>query len=214
MTVVDAGPFTNARERSSQANDVEVAAEPGGSPQASQPPTSGALHVVPMIGLEWSQAIEQWGGEDATTPAGNRRAWLHRAPESQVLALYRTISETDRDVPAPWWLRALAAGTLPGRADGFVVEDRVIKLLSARPGWVYVPWAVPGDSGYWEYVPSERRLTAPGVPTTLLLTDRHGGWIDVVAVHSGDTPPPPVAVAGLADLRANLARIESLAPTQ
>jgi hypothetical protein len=207
VTVVDAGPFT----------DSAVAVEQGGSPPASRfvdSSETGALRVVPMIGLEWSQAIDQWGGENATTPAGGRGSWLHRAPEPQVLALYRTVSETDPDVPAPWWLRALAAGLLPSRADGFAVEDRVTKLLSARPGWVYVPWAVPGASGYWEHVPSERRLTAPGVPTTLLLTARHAGWIDVVGVYSGEAPPAPLAVHGLADLRANLARIESLSPTQ
>lgn len=204
MTVVDTGPFTNA-----------VAAEQGRPPVPPQTSAdAGALRVEPMIGLEWSQAIEQWGDEDATTPAGTRRAWLHRAPESQVVALYRSISAVDEDVPAPWWLRALASGTLASRADGFAVEDRVAKLLSARTGWVYVPWATAGNSGFWEYVPSERRLTSPGVPTTLLLTAGHPGWISVVGVHSGETQPTPSEVAGLADLRANLARIESIAPTQ
>ena len=128
-----------------------------------------------------------------------------------MLALYRAIQAADPDAPAPWWLRALAAGDLETRLEGYTVEDRVAKLLSARSGWVYVPWPADGDSGFWEYVPSERKLTEPGVPTTLMLTDRHAGWIDVVRVHAGDSPAP-VAVAGLADLRANLARVESLAP--
>ncbi|HEX2132032.1 MAG TPA: hypothetical protein VHH15_10750 [Actinophytocola sp.] len=164
-----------------------------------------------MAGLQWSQAIEMWGAEDATTPAETRRAWLHRAPEAQVVALYRTIRRADAHAPAPWWLRAVAAGTLSSRAEGFAVEDRVAKLLSARPGWVFVPWATEGSSGYWEYVPSERKLTEPGMPTTLILTARHPGWIDVLRVHTGETPDP-VAVAGLADLRANLALIESMGP--
>jgi hypothetical protein len=168
--------------------------------------------VEPLLGLEWSQAIEQWGGENATTPAETRRSWVHRAPEQQVLALYRAITETEQEAPAPWWLRALAAGKLTSRLEGFKVEDRVSKLLNSRPGWVYVPWAADGDSGFWEYVPSERKLAEPGVPTTLMLTDRHPGWIDVIRVHAGDTSPAPISVAGLADLRANLARVESLAP--
>jgi hypothetical protein len=60
-------------------------------------------------------------------------------------------------------------------------------------------------------MPSERALSVPGVPTTLVLTDRHPGWLDVIPVHAGETPPP-IAVQGLADLRANLARLESLRP--
>jgi hypothetical protein len=164
-----------------------------------------------MMGLAWSQAIEQWGGEDATKPAQARRSWLHRAPEQQVVSLYRTTREADPDTPAPWWLRALADGTLDTRAEGFAVEDRVAGLLFTRSGWVYVPWNTDGDSGYWEYVPSERTLAEPGVPTTLMLTDRHPGWIDVYRVHAGE-PPAPVAVRGLADLRANLALLESLTP--
>ncbi|HEV7652166.1 MAG TPA: hypothetical protein VGP26_28775 [Actinophytocola sp.] len=164
-----------------------------------------------MIGLEWSQAIEQWGGEDATVPAQARRSWLHRAPEQQVVALYQRIRAADPAAPAPWWLRAIVAGTLTSRADGFAVEDRVAKLLAARTGWVYVPWNTDGDSGYWEFVPSERNLTEPGVPTTLMLTDRHSGWLDVYRAHSGP-PPEPLAVRGLADLRANLAHLESLPP--
>ena len=199
MTVVDTGPIT----------DAAAAAE---EQRRSSPSPSQALRVEPLLALEWSQAIEQWGGENATTPAETRRSWLHRAPEAQVLTLYRAISAADPAAPAPWWLRALSAGNLSSRLEGYTVEDRVSKLLSARAGWVYVPWAADGDSGFWEYVPSERKLSEPGVPTTLMLTDRHGGWIDVIRVHAGDTSPAPTAVAGLADLRANLARVESLAP--
>ena len=198
MTVVDTGPFTDAATAAEQR-------------RSSPPIPPGALRVEPMIGLEWSQAIEQWGGQNATSPAETRRSWLHRAPETQVLALYRTIRESGVDAPAPWWLRALEAGKLQSRAEGFAVEDRVAKLLSARTGWVYVPWSADGDSGFWEYMPSERKLDEPGVPTTLMLTDRHPGWIDVIRVHVGDTPEP-LAVQGLADLRANVARLESMAP--
>jgi hypothetical protein len=223
VTVVDTGPFSDAvigAEHRRSPNPSSPAASPlapivpppASSPLSSPEQTSGGtLHVEPMIGLEWSQAIEQWGGEDATAPAQARRSWLHRAPESQVIALYRVIRKDDPDAPAPWWLRAMAAGTLPSRTDGFAVEDRVAKLLSMRPGWVYVPWNTDGDSGYWEFVPSERRLAEPGVPTTLMLTDRHTGWIDVYPVHAGPAPDP-VAVAGLAALRANLAHFEALPP--
>lgn len=182
------------------------------SPVAHLPsPKARELRVEPTIGLEWSQALEQWGGTEATTPAEARGAWLHRAPEQQVLAFYQAAREHDPNLPAPWWLRALATGAIRSRGEGFAVEDRVAKLLAARPGWVFVPWAAEGDSGFWEYMPSERALTVPGVPTTLLLTDRHAGWIDVIPVHAGQ-PPEPIAVRGLADLRANLARLESLRP--
>jgi hypothetical protein len=181
-------------------------------PGDSSRPTK-ELRVEPTIALEWSQAIEQWGGERATSPADARGAWVHRAPEQHVLAFYLAAREHDPELPAPWWLRALAAGSIRSRTEGFAVEDRVAKLLATRPGWVFVPWAAEGDSGFWEYMPSERALTVPGVPTTLTLTDRHTGWIDVVAVHGGDAAPPAITVAGLADLRANLARFESLRPS-
>jgi hypothetical protein len=163
------------------------------------------------MALEWSQAIEQWGAEQANSPADARGAWVHRAPESQVLTFYLSAREHDPELPAPWWLRGLAKGLIRSRAEGFAVEDRVTKLLGRRPGWVFVPWAAEGDSGFWEYMPSERKLTVPGVPTTLMLTDRHPGWLDVIPVHAGETPQP-IAVQGLADLRANLARLESLRP--
>lgn len=135
---------------------------------------------------------------------------MHRAPETEVLALYLDAIQVDPTLPAPWWLRALATGSLKSRAEAFTVEDRVARLLDARTGWVFVPWGADGDTGYWEYMPSERTLTVPGVPTTLSLTDRHPGWIDVYPVHAGEAQRPPIAVGGLPDLRANLARIESL----
>jgi hypothetical protein len=180
---------------------------------AGHRPSSRAeeLRVEPTIGLEWSQAIEQWGNERATRPAEARGAWVHRAPEEQVLALYLKAREYDSELPAPWWLRAMADGLIRDRTEGFTVEDRVAKLLASRPGWIFVPWA-DGDVGFWEYMPSERALSAPGVPTTLVLTHRHVGWLDVIPVHPGDTGPRPIPVQGLADLRSNLARLESLRP--
>lgn len=169
------------------------------------------LHVEPMIGLEWSEALEQPGNGEPASPAEARSAWVHRAPEAQVVSLYRAARAANPGVAAPWWLHALAAGALASRLEGFLIEDRVTKLLNARPGWVFVPWGAEGETGYWEYMPSERRLSEPGMPTTLAHTDRHPGWIDVVAVHAGPTPAP-IAVGGLPDLRANLARLESLTP--
>lgn len=187
-----------------------------GLPIDSAPDTAAAsaphdVRVEPTLGLEWSQALEPAGSEPATGPAQARNAWVHRAQEKQVLALYQLVSALDADVPAPWWLRALADHGLRSRSAGFAVEDRVARLLDSRSGWVFVPWGSEGETGYWEYMPSERALDVPGVPTTLLLTARHRGWIDVFPVHAGDTPAP-IAVDGLADLRANLARIEALSP--
>jgi len=171
-----------------------------------------ALRVEPMIGIKWAQALEQYRACDATDPAAMRRAWVHRANEAEVLALYRSARTASPTLPVPWWLRALADGLIPTRAEAFTVEDRVTKLLQTRPGWVFVPWGADGDTGYWEYMPSERTLTGPGMPTTLQHTGRHPGLIDVIRVHGGDVRPAPLAIAGVADLRASLARIESLRP--
>ncbi|ONI72871.1 hypothetical protein ALI144C_43560 [Actinosynnema sp. ALI-1.44] len=173
------------------------------------------LRVEPMIELEWSQAIEPHTAlasiAGATRPAETRRAWIHRAPEDQVLALYTSASKVDRQLAAPWWLKALAAGELSSRAEGFLLEDRVGKLLDARPGWVFVPWYSDGDSGYWEYMPSERRVTGPAVPTTLVFTHRHDGWLDIHPVHlTTAQSPTPLAVKGMGDLRSNLARWETV----
>src|ERR1044072_5890279 len=115
-----------------------------------------------MIALEWAQAVEQPAVGSARRPAEARRGWLHRAPEREVLSRYRIAIEVDPDLPAPWWLRALAVGPRGPRAEAFAVEDRVARLLDARTGWVFVPWGVDGDTGYWEYMPSERTLTEPG----------------------------------------------------
>lgn len=172
---------------------------------------STTFHVEPTIALEWAQAVEQPSGGAARTPADGRRGWVHRAPEREVLARYQDAVQVDPGLPAPWWLRALAAGSLPARKEAFAIEDRVAKLLDARAGWVFVPWGADGDTGYWEYMPSERTLTEPGVPTTLALTDRHPGWIDVYPVHAGETRRPPIAVSGLSGLHADLDRIENLA---
>lgn len=189
---------------------------PTGPPEPVAPNGAGyrELRVEPMIALEWSQAIEPMTAlssvASAAKPAETRTAWVHRAPEEQVLTLYRSAAEVDSELPAPWWLRALAAGTLSSRSEGFLLEDRIGKLLDARPGWVFVPWSTEGDSGYWEYMPSERRVTGPAIPTTLVLTDRHTGWLDIFPVHGTGTAPDPHGVSGLADLRANLARWESV----
>lgn len=168
-----------------------------------------------MIELEWSQAIEPHAAlasiSGAGKPSETRRAWVHRAPEDQVLTLYRSATEVDSELPAPWWLKALANGELSSRAEGFLLEDRVGKLLDARPGWVFVPWSSDGDCGYWEYMPSERRVSGPAVPTTLVLTSRHRGWLDIYPVHvTTGRPPEPLAVGAMGDLRSNLARWESV----
>ncbi|MGH3467803.1 MAG: hypothetical protein ACRDQF_08760 [Thermocrispum sp.] len=171
------------------------------------------LRVEATAALQWSQAIELPStATTATTPAGIRKAYLHRAPEVQVLSLYREVSgdlEGAAGVPAPWWLRALARGELDSRVTAFRIEDRIAQLLEPRTGWEYVPWAADGESGYWEFVPSERGPSGYRVPTTLLLTDRHDGWIDVLPAHSGPTPEPH-AIDGLAGLRSKLGKIEAI----
>lgn len=165
--------------------------------------------LEPLNGLEWSQAIQvPRDAAMATKPAEMRQAWIHRAPEADVLALYRAFSGGSEQIPSPWWLRALADGQLASRADGFRVEDRIAQLLLRRPGWEFVPWAADGESGYWEFLPSERGRSGARIPTTLLNTSRHPGWIDVLPAHSGTTPEP-VAVAGLAGLRSRLGEFEA-----
>jgi hypothetical protein len=179
-------------------------------PDAAAPSQSRRPRLEPLVGLEWSQAIElPRAVASATKPAEMRRAWIHRAPEEQVLALFRATAATGLPVPAPWWLRAVATGVLPSRPDGFRVEDRVAQLLAHRPGWEYVPWAADGESGYWEFVPSENGPEGHAVPTTILHTDRHPGWIDVLPAHRGSTPQP-VAVAGPGALRARLGEFEAV----
>lgn len=118
-----------------------------------------------------------------------------------MLRLFRASRAADPSTEAPWWLRAIADGSLGTRAEGFELEDRVAKLLLARPGWVFSPW---GEPGYWEYLPSERgRLN----PTTLVFTDRHDGWLDVFPAHDAITPRA-IAVHGSRGLRADLGALE------
>lgn len=166
--------------------------------------------LEPMLDLEWSQAIElPRFALPATRPAELRQAWVHRAPEDAVLGLYRRASGSDDTLPAPWWLRAVASGRLESRELGFRIEDRVAQLLGKRMGWEFVPWAADGESGYWEFMPSERGKSGHSIPTTVLNTDRHDGWIDVLPAHSARAPEP-VAVAGLAGLRSRLGKFEAV----
>lgn len=169
-----------------------------------------APRLEPMLDLEWSRAIDlPQAALAATTPAELRRAWVHRAPEDRVLALFRASAGMAGQVPAPWWLRAVADGTLDSREQGFRVEDRIAQLLGRRPGWEFVPWAADGESGYWEFIPSERGKSGHAIPTTVMNTDRHPGWIDVLPAHSGRTPDP-IAIAGLAGLRSRLGELEAV----
>lgn len=166
--------------------------------------------LEPMLELEWSRAIELPRDTGvADSPADLRTAWVHRAPENRVLALYRAATAQDEPVPSPWWLRALALGLLPSREDGFRIEDRIDTLLRRRPGWEFVPWAADGESGYWEFMPSEGGRAGHRIPTTVITTERHPGWIDLLPAHSGPTPEP-IAVGGLAGLRNRLGEFEAV----
>jgi hypothetical protein len=171
--------------------------------------TDRAIRVEPLIDLEWSRAVEPTGPIGAARrPSQTRRAWIHRAPESQVVNLYDTARRVVAEMSAPWWLRALAAGELSTRMGGFAVEDQVSDLLLPRPGWFYMPWTGPGEDGYWEYVPSESTNGQPLVPTTLVYTDRHNGWLDVFPAHEEGTPNP-IPVKGPAELRLRLIELEA-----
>ncbi|HEX5404016.1 MAG TPA: hypothetical protein VFX16_17150 [Pseudonocardiaceae bacterium] len=167
------------------------------------------IRVEPLIDLEWSRAVEPTGPIGAARrPSQVRRAWIHRAPETQVVNLYNSARLVVADMSAPWWLRALAAGSLQSRLGGFAVEDQVSDLLAPRPGWFYMPWTGPGEDGYWEYVPSDETASGrPLVPTTLMLTDRHTGWLDVFPAHA-EGMPHPIAVRGPAELRVRLPELE------
>jgi hypothetical protein len=166
------------------------------------------IRVEPLADLEWARAVEPTGPIGAARrPSQTRRAWIHRAPESQVVALFNAASQVVTDLVAPWWLRALAAGRLTSRLGGFAVEDQVSDLLEARAGWMYMPWTGPGEDGYWEYVPSETTSGGRKVPTTLIFTDRHTGWLDVFPAHTGRAPEP-IALHGPAQLRARLDELE------
>lgn len=183
----------------------EIGTFPAGPPVEARNPT-----LEPMDLLQWAQAIElSRDAVSATKPAEMRRAWIHRAPEAEVLALFRTVNAGGEPVPAPWWLHALADGRLESRESGFRIEDRTAQLLSRRPGWEFMPWAADGESGYWEFMPSEGGRSGHRIPTTVLNTSRHEGWIDVLPAHSGTTPEP-IAVAGLAGLRSRLGEFEAV----
>jgi hypothetical protein len=169
-----------------------------------------APRLEPMLDLEWSRAIElPQAAMTAASPSELRRAWVHRAPQDSVLALFRASAGMAGQIPAPWWLRAMADGKLDSREQGFRVEDRIAQLLGPRPGWEFVPWAADGESGYWEFMPSERGKSGHAIPTTVMNTDRHPGWIDVLPAHTGRTPDP-IPVAGLAGLRSRLGVFEAV----
>jgi hypothetical protein len=167
-----------------------------------------SIRIEPLVELEWKRAVEPTGPIGAARrPAHTRRAWIHRAPESQVVKLYDSTSAVVDELPAPWWLRALSAGRLQSRVGGFAVEDQVSDVLDARPGWMYMPWTGPGEDGYWEFVPPER-ATNTMVPTTIMLTDGHPGWLDVYLAHADNDVSAPVAITSLAELRARLPELE------
>jgi len=214
----DAPPDQRSRERSSDPTSDQTSSDPtAGVP--TDLPTGVArdltseidqpIRVEPLLDLEWSRAVEPTGPIGAARrPSHVRRAWIHRAPESQVVNLYDATRAAAHDLPAPWWLRALAAGRLSSRLGGFAVEDQVSDILIGRSGWFYMPWTAPGEDGYWEYLPSDGTTTGrPLIPTTLIFTDRHSGWLDVVPAHA-DGQPAPIAVAGPADLRTRLPELE------
>lgn len=166
--------------------------------------------MEPLDLLRWSQAIElPRDAAAATKPSEMRRAWIHRAPEPDVVSLFHAVSSEGEPVPAPWWLRALADGRLDSRETGFRIEDRIAQLLARRPGWEFVPWAADGESGYWEFMPSEQGRSGHPNPTTVMNTSRHNGWIDVLPAHGGDAPTP-IPVAGLAGLRSRLGNFEAV----
>jgi hypothetical protein len=57
-------------------------------------------------------------------------------------------------------------------------------------------------------VPSDETASGrPLVPTTLMLTDRHTGWLDVFPAHA-EGMPNPIPVRGPADLRVRLPDLE------
>ncbi|QGK72491.1 hypothetical protein GIY23_22055 [Allosaccharopolyspora coralli] len=165
------------------------------------------VQLEPLPRLEWSLATEVHPlVHEGRSPASLRTGWVHRAPEEQVLTLFRKLGRSGRPLPAPWWLTALDRGLLPSRAAGFAVEDELHAVLGDRAGWFFVPWVETGQSGYWEYGPSDR---APLIePTTVVLTDEHPGWANAFAAHDGRRPVP-VPVNGADGLLSALPWIES-----
>ena len=94
--------------------------------------TKKSVRVEPMATLEWSQAVELAGvRDDAAGPEDIRRAWIHRAPERQVVGLYRVLSQFEPELPAPWWLRALAA------AHGVVLHELSPKRGSLEDAYLH-----------------------------------------------------------------------------
>lgn len=167
------------------------------------------VQLEPVPRLEWSLATESHPApSDGTSlnPSVLRRGWVHTASEEQVLALYRKLSGAAGALPAPWWLRSLERGQISSRDAAFEFEDQVHAVLSARDGWVFVPWAVFGEIGYWEYAPSDREPMK--VPTTVMCTDEHLGWLHVVPAHREDEPLP-IPLDQVNGLVAVLPRIES-----
>lgn len=164
------------------------------------------VYVEALPRLEWSLAIEEPPVPEAAGPASLRRGWIHRAAEEQVLSLFRKLNPTHPALPAPWWLSALDRGDIPSRSAAYAVEDEVHTVLSTRTGWVFVPWASAGESGYWEYGPSDRHPRS--MPTTVVMTSRHQGWVNVVPAHAG-TSPAPMQITGAAGLASKLEEIES-----
>lgn len=174
--------------------------------------TSVTVQLEPVPELEWSLATEGHPTAPVDPPLGPaavRRGWIHTAPEARVLALYRELRDresTESPLRAPWWLRVLDRGGLASRREGFAFEDEVHAALGRRDGWVFVPWTIFGDTGYWEYAPSDREPVK--VPTTVLCTDEHPGWLNVLPAH-GDVEPPPVPLDGTSGLLSAITRIES-----
>ncbi|WP_246536088.1 hypothetical protein [Saccharopolyspora endophytica] len=162
--------------------------------------TGNDVQLEPVPRLEWSLATEAHPpATEAATPASLRRSWIHTASERQVLELFRKLNGAKRRLPAPWWLRALDRGDLASRAEAFQIEDQVHAVLSARSGWVFVPWVGISEAGYWEYAPSDRGSVK--MPTAIVLTDEHEGWLNVVPAYRDEEPlPVPTSTTTLLSL--------------
>ncbi|TWF94682.1 hypothetical protein [Saccharopolyspora dendranthemae] len=158
------------------------------------------VQLEPVPRLEWSLATEAHPpATEAASPASLRGSWIHTASERQVLELFRKLNGAKRRLPAPWWLRALDRGDIASRAAAFEVEDEVHAVLSARPGWVFVPWVGISEAGYWEYAPSDHGTVK--MPTAVVLTDEHEGYLNVVPAYREAEPlPVPTSTATLLSL--------------
>lgn len=170
------------------------------------------VRVEPLPRLEWSLAVESAPPVNGVaagrlSPDALRNGWVHRTPEHRVLSLYRRLNASPGALPAPWWLTALDREEIPSRAAAFALEDDVHALLTSRPGWVFVPWGNTVEAGYWEYAPSDREPVT--TPTTVTMTDRHPGWVNVQPAHTDPATALPMPVRGVAGLAAELPRIES-----